>query len=68
MIKISNIAQVLTLSDLLEEEAGSLGGIHISQANDGVIGLSRLDGSGKMEKHIYILTDGDTREIDYATR
>lgn len=65
-IKLRTMQQIQALSTVLDTEAGSYGGVDISQANDGVVGVSRINGSGKMERHTYILTDGDTKEVDCA--
>jgi hypothetical protein len=67
MIKLRSMQQIQALSTVLDTEAGTYGGVDISQRNDGIVGVSRLNGSGKMERHIYIMTDGDTKEVHSAT-
>ena len=66
MIKLKHIEQIKALAEVLEAEAGSYGGVDIAQARDKVVGVSRLNGSGKMERHTYIMTDGETKEVDCA--
>lgn len=66
MIKLRTMQQAQALSMVLDTEAGADGGIDIAQANDGVVGVSRLNASGKIETHTYILSDGDTKEVNCA--
>lgn len=65
MIKIKSAEQARSLSIVLDTESGSEGGVQIGQANDGVIGVSRMSKSQKIETHTYIMENGDTREVGF---
>lgn len=67
MIKSQHEAQIAALAEVLEKDASHYGGVQISQRNDGIIGVSLMNGAGKMERHTYVMIDGDTKEVHSAS-
>jgi hypothetical protein len=69
MIKVKTTRQVIVLAEELERVALDIertedeGSVQVGQANDGVIGVSRMTKSNKIRSHTYIMEDGDTREV-----